>query len=381
MKISFFILFFLVSVLSHAKGVSDHSIVFGQSADLTGVAQHLGVNMRAGILAAFEEANKEGGIYGRKLKLISLDDSYEPESAIINTRTFINKYKVFALIGAVGTPTSKAVASIVSEANIPYIGPFTGAEFLRDPSQKNVVNVRASYYQEIRNIVERLVSDLKIKKISILYQDDSYGQAGFTGLEMALKKKNMEIASSGVYMRNTTAVKTALLDIMAGQPEAVLIVGAYRPAADFIKKARTVNFNPLFLSLSFVGTNALYKELENHLTPVVITQVVPFPYNVRNSLVASYQKAVKDNFNFVSLEGYLVGKFTVMALKEAGRRLTAEKFVKAIRQIKQFSVDGFPLQYGLKDNQGSDKVFLTAIFKGQLFPISNLKAFQDESKE
>ena len=277
MKNNFFIPLILFGFLSHAKEVSNRSIVFGQSAALTGVAQHLGVNMRAGILAAFDEANKKGGVYGRKLKLISLNDSYEPELAIINTRNLINEHKVFSLIGAVGTPTSKAVVPIASEASVPYIGPFTGAEFLRNSSQKYVVNVRASYYQEIHNIVERLVKDLKIKKISILYQDDSYGQAGFTGLKIALKKRNMKVASSGVYMRNTRAVKTALLDIMAGQPEAVLIVGAYRPAATFIKLAKIVNFNPLFLSISFVGTNALYKELKNHSAPVVVSQVVPFP--------------------------------------------------------------------------------------------------------
>ena len=371
-KIKFFILF-LIGSLSHAEGVSEHSIVFGQSAALTGVAKHLGTNMRAGITAAFNEANKEGGIYGRKLKLLSLDDSYEPELAIKNTRTLIDKHKVFALIGAVGTPTSKAVLPIVSEANLPYIGPFTGAEFLRDPSQKNVINIRASYYQEIYSIVERLLNDLKIKKISILYQDDSYGRAGLKGLEIALKKKNMKIASRGGYLRNTTAVKTALLDIMTGQPEAVLVVGAYRPTAAFIKLAETVSFKPLFLSISFVGTDALYKELKDHSAPVVITQVVPFPFYNKTPLIAEYQKAIKENVNFVSLEGYLVGKFTVMALKKTGQHLTRSKFLKTIKQTKKFSVDRFLLEYGPKDNQGSDKVFLTSIFKGRLFPIANLK--------
>ena len=376
-KLKFFWFFFFfhpfVCSLSQAEGVTEHSILFGQSAALTGVAKHLGINMRAGILAAFSEANKKGGVYGRKLKLVSLDDSYEPEMAIKNTRALINKHKIFALIGAVGTPTSKAIAPIISEDSIPYIGPFTGAEFLRDPSQKSVINLRASYYQEAHNIVERLLNDLKAKRISILYQDDSYGRAGLRSLEIALEKKNMKITSSGLYMRNTTAVKVALLDIMAGRPEAVLIVGAYRPAAAFIKLAGTVNFNPLFLSLSFVGTDALYKELKNHPAPVVITQVVPFPSDTKNSLVAHYQKAIKKKFNFVSLEGYLAGKFTVMALQKAGPKLTRSKFLKTVKQTKKFSINGFSLEYGLNDNQGSDKVFLTSIARGKLFPITNLK--------
>lgn len=376
-KFKFFYLFFflpcLICHLSKAEAVTEHSVLFGQSAVLTGVAKHLGINMRAGLLAAFNEVNKKGGVYGRKLKLMSLDDSYEPELAIKNTRTLINKHKVFALIGAVGTPTSKAIAPIVSEMSIPYIGPFTGAEFLRDPSQKNIINVRASYYQEVHNIVERLLIDLKIKKISILYQDDSYGQAGLKGLEIALEKKNMKIISKGLYMRNTTAIKVALLDIMAGQPEAVLIVGAYRPAAAFINLAETVNFNPLFLSLSFVGTDALYKELKDHPSLVVITQVVPFPFDTKNTLVSHYQKAIKKDFNFVSLEGYLVGRFTIMALQKTGPKLSRSKFLKTIKKIKKFSVNDFSLEYGLNDNQGSDKVFLTSIVKGKLIPVSNLK--------
>ncbi len=362
-----------ISPLSYASGVSKRSIVFGQSSALTGPARHLGINMRAGIKAVFDQANKNGGVYGRKLKLVSLDDAYEPELAIKNTQTLINKHKVFALIGAVGTSTSKAALSIISGADLPYIGPFTGAEFLRQYSQKNVINVRASYYQEIQNLVDRLLRDLKIKRISILYQDDSYGRAGLKGLEIALKKKNMTIASKGEYLRNTVAVKTALLDIMAGRPEAVLIVGSYRPASAFIKLAETVSFRPLFLSLSFAGTNALYKELKNHPAPVVISQVVPFPFSAKNPLTANCRSALKKKFNFVSLEGCLVGKFTVMALQRAGQRLTRQKFLRVIKQTKKFSVDQFPLEYGPKDNQGSDQVFLTSIFKGRLIPIAHLK--------
>lgn len=372
----FFISLLFICNPSNSETVREDSVLFGQSAALTGVAKHLGINMRAGILAAFNEINEKGGVYGRKLKLVSLDDSYEPELAVKNTRTLINKHKVFALIGAVGTPTSKAIAPIISEVSIPYIGPFTGAEFLRDASQKNVINIRASYYQEVHHIVERLLTDLKIKKISILYQDDSYGRAGLKGLEMALEKKNMKITSKGLYMRNTTAVKVALLDIMTKQPEAVLIVGAYRPAAAFIKLAETINFNPLFLSLSFVGTDALYKELKNHSSPVVITQVVPFPSDTKSSLVAHYQKAIKKDFNFVSLEAYLVGKFTIMALQKAGPKLTRSKFLKVIRQTKKFVINDFPLEYGSNDNQGSDKVFLTSIVKGKLIPVDNLKDIQ-----
>ena len=190
-------------------GVTQNSILFGQSSALSGNAQYLGTNMKKGILSAFNEVNQTGGIHGRQLKLISLDDAYEPEKAIENTRRLIHKHKVFALIGGVGTPTSRAVLPILSEESIPYIGPFTGAEFLRDKKLKNVINIRASYQQEIQYIAQQLTDKLNIQDISILYQDDSYGRAGLQGLEIALKKKNMSIASQGVYLRNTTAVKNS----------------------------------------------------------------------------------------------------------------------------------------------------------------------------
>ena len=330
--------------------------------------------MRSGILAAFNEINKNGGIHGRKLKLVSLDDSYEPELAVKNTRMLIEKHKVFSLIGGVGTPTSKAVIPIVSETSIPYIGPFTGAEFLRD-SKKNkyVLNIRASYYQEINYIVDKLINDLGVERISILYQDDSFGRAGLDGLQIALKKRNKSIASKGVYLRNTKAVKIALLEILSGNPEAVIIVGAYGPAARFINLAESIGFKPIFSSLSFVGTNALWSAVKNKKSPVVITQVVPYPFNTNSSVVKSYQKAIKKDFNFVSLEGYLVGRLTGLILQKMGKNPTRSGFLKYVVENKTFSIDDFPLKYGINDNQGSDKIFLTYIASKQLLPITSLR--------
>ena len=364
------IFFFMLPCKGFTFEAAQNSILFGQSSALSGNAQYLGTNMRKGILSAFNEVNKTGGIYGRQLKLISLDDAYEPEKAIENTRQLIHKHKVFALIGGVGTPTSRAVIPIVSEESIPYIGPFTGAEFLRH--KKNVINIRASYRQEIQYMVDQLTKNPNIQRISILYQDDSYGRAGLKGLEMALKKKNMSIASQGTYLRNTTAVKTALLEIMAQNPEAVVIVGAYLPTARFIELADSLNFKPIFICLSFVGTTALSSELKNSSTSVAVTQVVPFPLDSNHPLTARYQKAVQKDFNFVSLEGYLAGKLTIEVLRQIGKNPTRSKFLKAIRKTKKFSIDGFSLQYGLNDNQGSDKVFLTAVRNGKLFFLKNL---------
>src|SRR5271165_6467494 len=224
-------------------GVSGSQILFGQVAALTGPAQDLGRGMRQGILAAFDDANRHGGISGRTLELKSRDDGYEPEKTVGETQKIIEEDKVFALVGAVGTPTSKAGQPIATAAKVPFIGPFTGAEFLRDPYNRYVVNVRASYFQETEAWIDHLTKDLGISKIAILYQDDAFGLAGLDGVQRALAKRNMTLVAQGSFKRNTTAVKSALLDIMKGQPEAVVTVAPYQPVAQFVKLAHQVKLD------------------------------------------------------------------------------------------------------------------------------------------
>ena len=262
---------------SAAPGVTDDQILFGQSAAFSGPAVELGTNMEFGIRAAFHEVNQKGGVHGRELVLLISDDAYEPEAAIANTRMLIEEHDVFALIGAVGTPTSRSAVPVAFEAGVPYIAPFTGAEFLRNSDLFNVVNMRASYYQETEEMVERLTIDLGITRIGVLYQDDSYGRAGFNGVRLALERRDMEMASIGVYTRNTTAVKAALLDLRRGNPEAVIMIGAYKPVAALILWARHIGLDPVFMTVSFVGSNALAEELGPGGVGVFVTQVVPFP--------------------------------------------------------------------------------------------------------
>ena len=347
-------------------GVFDDRIVFGQSAAFEGPAAALGLGMRQGILAAFAEANTAGGVNGRKLELVTYDDGYEPEKAIANTNKLMNEDKVFALIGEVGTPTSKAVQPIATEAQVPFIGPFTGAGFLRSPDLGNVINVRASYDQETEAWVEHLTGDLGIKRIAILYQDDSFGRAGLSGLMKALNKRGMELAAEGTYQRNTTAVKTALLSIRKAKPEAVVMVGAYKPCAAFIKLAHRVKMEAVFVNISFVGSNALAKELGEFGEGVVVTQVVPLPTDTSLPLVAQYHAALKAvdpkaEPGFVSLEGYMVGKLVIQALEKTGDLVTRAGLLAAIREVGTFDLGGVTLSYGPNDNQGMDKVFLTVI--------------------
>ena len=352
-------------------GVSDDRVVFGQSAALSGPAQELGINMRLGIEAAFEEANRQGGVHGRLLELTSRDDAYEPEAAIINTQALIDDDQVFALIGAVGTPTSRSATPIAAEADIPYVAPFTGAGFLRDDSWDNIVNLRASYAQETEEMVERLTTDAGVTRIAVMFQDDSFGRAGYNGALAALDRRGMDPVATGVYPRNTTAVKSALLDLRLGDPEAVILVGAYQPIAALITWARHIDFNPIFMTVSFVGSNALAAELGAEGEGVYVTQVVPFPHDDSIPVVASYIAALAAFDSeavpgFVSLEGYLAGRLAITGLEACGATLTRDCFLENLLGVGLVDIDGFTLDFGEEaqrtvDNQGSDAVFLTAI--------------------
>ncbi|MGF1629580.1 MAG: ABC transporter substrate-binding protein [Kiloniellaceae bacterium] len=355
------------SVAAKAEvGVTDSTISFGQAAALEGPAGALGTGMREGILAAFAEANRNGGVGGRQLELKSYDDGYEPEQSISHTQTLINQDQVFALIGAVGTPTASATQPISTEAGVPFIGPFTGAGFLRAPELTNVVNVRANYGQETEAWIKHLTEDLGYDRIAILYQDDSFGRVGLDGVNKALEKRGLKLVAEGTYKRNTTAVKSALLDIRKAEPQAVVMVGAYKPIAEFIKLARQVKMDSTFVNISFVGSDALAKELGPVGEGVVITQVVPFPWDNSIPLVQQYQAALKAHDasaapGFVSLEGYMVGRITIAALEKVQGEVTREAFLQAITKTGSFDLGGITLTYGEGDNQGMDQVFLTII--------------------
>ena len=369
----------LVSSTAHAEpGVFSDRIVFGQSAPFDGPASALGIDVRRGILAAFAEANAAGGLNGRRLQLVYRDDGYEPNRAIENTNRFIKDDRVFALIGEVGTPTSRAVQPIASAAGVPFIGPFSGADFLRDPSLSNVINVRASYAQETETWIEHLTTDLGITRIALLYQDDSFGLAGRAGVVAALARRSLKLVAEGTYMRNTTAVKTALLTIRKATPQAVGMVGTYKACAEFIQLARQIGVDAVFVNISFVGSNALAKELGTNGEGVVVSQVVPFPDDASIPLVARYQRALKAaepeaEFGFVSLEGYIVGRLVIEALGRLGPDVTRAGLISTIKQTGAFDLDGVTLSYGPDNNRGTDRVFLTEIERnGNIRPIAKL---------
>jgi len=347
-------------------GVSPDKIVFGQATALDGPASALGQGMKMGLEAAFAEVNKAGGVKGRKLELKSVDDGYEPTKSIEAVKKLLEEDKVFAIAGTVGTPTAAATQPIATAAGAPFIGAFTGAEFLREPYKPLVLNIRASYFQETEAMVEHLTKDLGASKIAIMYQDDAFGQAGLAGVKKALDKRQMQLAGEGTFERNTVAVKTALLAIKKAEPHAVIMISPYKPAAEFIKLAKQIKLDVTFVNISFVGSDALAKELGPVGAGVAITQVVPFPKDAAIPVVGRYQASLKASApdaqpGFVSLEGYLVGRAIISALEKVSGDLTRQALIEAVQKAGTLDLDGFKLVYSPSNNRGSDQVFLTVI--------------------
>src|ERR1700736_4165544 len=353
-------------------GVSADRILFGHAAALEGPSSALGQGMRHGILAAFAEINAKGGVHGRRLELVSRDDGYDPDRSVVQTTRLIEQDQAFALIGAVGTPTTTATVPIAAAKNVPFIGPFTGAAFLCAPDLHSVVNIRASYAAEAEAWIKHLTEHLHVKSIAIFYQDDSFVRDGLAGVKLALEKRRMELTAEGTFERNTKAVGSALRTLKRAEPEAVVMVGTYGPCAEFIKLAHKSGFSPIFVNISFVGANALAQELGPEADGQVVSQVVSFPWDRSVKVVADYQAAetaLDPNMKpeFVSLEGYLAGRLVASALEETGPNPTRAEMLGVINDVGRFDISGTIMTFGPKMHDAPSKVFLTVIQRDGTF--------------
>jgi len=352
------------SLAAAEDGVTANRILLGQAAVFSGPAAQLGIQMRNGIKTYLDYVNEHGGVNGRKLELVSEDDRYEPSVAPAASKKLIDEHKVFALLGYVGTPTGMAHLPVVTQAKVPLVGMFTGAEALRAPLNRYVFHVRASYYDETEKIVEQVVSTGG-KKIAVFYQNDAYGEAGRKGTEIALAKRSMKIYSNGTVERNTLKVENAVKTISASEPDAVVMVGAYAACAEFIKQMKKAGSGATFYNVSFVGSKALSDALGDAGSGVAISQVVPFPWGTSVPVVKEYQalsarSGFKD-YNFSAMEGFLTAKVMVEGLRRAGKNPTREGLVDALERMQDVDLGGFYVSYSPKNHAGSKFVDLTII--------------------
>ena len=362
---------FTAHAASAEQGVSDKEVLVGMSNALTGPASALGTGVKAGALAYFNKINASGGVNGRKIRVISYDDGYEPKNTVENTNKLIANDKVFALFGYVGTPTASAIVPIVNKEMIPFFGPFTGAELLRTPVNKYIFNVRASYFDEAEEQI-RYLTTKGVKKIGIFFQNDAYGLAVKGGVLKALGKRGMALSGEGHYERNTVDIDAGLALLKKENPEAVVMVGTYKAMAAFIKKAKSEGFNPLFLNVSFVGTAALVKELGGAGDGVIITQVMPSPTEATVHMVKQYradmQAAGLHELDYTDLEGYVDAVVFVEILKKTGGKLTREAFLAAAEGLN-VTKDGMQFSFTDMNHQALQSIYLTKISGSKVVPV------------
>ena len=359
------------SAPAQAPGVSDSSILVGSCSALDGPARFLGNQTVLGATTYLHSINDDGGVFGRKVQLLAFDDGYDPDKAPACFKR-MTREGVFALGFFVGTPTAKVYVPMAQDEKIPVVGLFTGAQMLYEPLKHYVINVRASYYDETREQVDKLW-DVNVHKIGVLYQDDAFGKAVLDGVKLALQKHNSTPVGLGTFARNTMDVDSGLKDVMTARPQAVVLVGPYAPVAALVKKAHAAGWRPLFLTVSFVGTEEFIKEAGPDAEGTIITQVVP-PYDRTDyATVALYRKLLGKYYpdtqpSFVSLEGFVDAMVLVEGLKRAGKEPTREKFIEGIESIHRMNVglgSKLILEYGPTDHKGFDQVYPTVVHNGQ----------------
>ncbi|MFP4084620.1 MAG: ABC transporter substrate-binding protein [Desulfonatronovibrio sp.] len=357
-------------------GVTEDRILIGSSLALTGHASFLGTQTLKGAQSYINHINEQGGVHGRKIEMIAYDDGYDPPQCLANTQELIIDDQVFCLFSYVGTPTTVKVLPLISDAEIPLVGIFSGANDFREPFRPNIINVRASYYEETREAVKYFVEELNLEKIAVFYQYDAYGFDGLKGTELALKNYDLTPVARGSYTRGTLEIEEGLENIIHSGAEAVVMVGTYDACAKFIRTARERGFNPVFHNVSFVGSEELARILGPDGEGVIITQVVPPPDSLESLALLSgvqefttfYNRYFPDEQpNLVALEGFINARVLVEGLTRAGRNLNREKFIDAIESIDNFSLGiANTLSFSPDNHQGLSRVYFTIIRDGEL---------------
>ena len=359
----------------------EKTLIVGASLPNTGIIKSWGESVSSGVNAYFSYANENNLIKNKKIEFLVYDDKYEPELTYENTQKLIYDNKVFALFGFVGTPTIKKVLPILYDENIPFFSAFTGASFLRDNTNPNFINFRASYYQEMETMINYLNVEKRLNKIAVFYQNDDYGEEGYISLVNLLKNKNLQLVAEGSYKRNTLSINHAFNEIKDAKPEVIFVIGAHKPNSLFIKRAKE-NENlkdVIFCNISFGDANSMIKELENlkiDTDNLIFSQVVPSYTNTNIKAIQEYQTLMKRYFpkeelGFLSLEAFLSSKILVNAISRITGDITREKLLLTLKTTPNNLLDGIPLEY--KNSQLLNKTYLFEYKNKQFIELKNEK--------
>ena len=365
----------LLAAISYASdpGVTDVSITLGMSAPLTGLHGSYGIDMQRTIEAYFANINKNGGIHGRKLGLVALDDGYETDRTVANANTLIKEKKVFALLSFYGSsPTIEAMNKVVGPARVPLVGTISGAASLREPISTNpnlryMFNVRSSYAEETALLVKHLTT-LGTSRIAVFYQNDGFGKSGLEGVTAALNQHKLTPVAVGSVERNSLDVTKAVADIVKSNPQAIIMVTLSKPTSVFIKAVRQAQLSPNFLVLSPVGTQQLIQELgDTDARGIAVSQVVPHPWTASTPVVREYQKFCTSpcTYSYYGMEGFLMARTMVEGLSRMNSKdMTRERLVTALESLSEVDYGGFKIGYTPTSRRGSSFTELTVVGQG-----------------
>lgn len=367
--ISFIACAVMVPFAQAETGVTDTEIVFGQSTALSGPLAELGQDLAMASKAYFDYVNAHGGIHGRKIRLITLDDAYNADKAVQNVKSLIGQGSVFALFNLFGTPANTAILPFISELGIPNIAPYTGSNVVRQPNNRLVFTVRAAYSDEAAKIVEHL-GMRGIYKVAVLYQAKAFGREALTYVEQALNQ-NQKVSASASIENDASDVMTAVDTLARSEPQAIVMITAGKASVEFIKTYRKQSPNMQFFTLSVMGTQTSVAALGKEGVGVVVSQVVPFPFSATSGIVREYQQIMRQMgvraWSFASMEGFLNAKVAVEGLKRSGRDLTRERFLASLESMNSVDFDGYVINYRKADHKGSRYVDLTVISRDGKF--------------
>jgi ABC-type branched-subunit amino acid transport system substrate-binding protein len=344
-----------------------NTIKLGQSLPLSGPLTELGSEYRDGALAYFKWANSKGGVSGRKIDLVTLDDGYVVDKTVANAKKLLDEDNVFAFFGMFGSANYAALMPLINERSVPSVAPYTGSDGLRAQTSPTTFWLRASYGDETEKIVDQLTT-LGINRIAVFYQDDAFGKAGLAGVDAALAKRKLKTLATGVYDKTKNDVGEAVKTIGAADPQAVVMISTYKPTASFVRQMRLAGKQPQFFALSVVGLKALSAELGTEAAGVAISQVVPFPDNSTAPVVREMRQLPTAmlpaaGVTYTTLEGFIAAKVMAEALRRAGSQLSREKLVAALESMRDFDVGGFPVSYSGGSHLGSRFAEVTIVSK------------------
>ena len=343
-----------------------NTIRLGQTLPLSGPLTELGTEYRDGAQTYFKWINSRGGVHGRKVELLTLDDGYVVDRTTENAKKLLDE-DVFAFFGMFGSANYAALLPLINERSIPSIAPYTGADSLRTANSPTTFWLRASYGDETEKIVDQLTT-LGINRIAVFYQDDAFGKAGLAGVEAALAKRKLKVLATGVYDKTKNDVGSAVKAIGAADPQAVVMISTYKPTAAFVKQMRLSGKLPQFFALSVVGVKALNAELGSESAGIAISQVVPFPDSATAPVVREMRQLPAEmlppaGITYTTLEGYIAARVAVEGLRRAGPNPSREKFVSALETLKDYDVGGFPVNYAGGSRLGSRFAEVTIVGK------------------